>query len=274
VSISKTDYTLTPVSNRYGAKILEDDGRKIGYLNLRTFISTADPQLRQAFGQFKAQGVTQLIVDFRYNGGGLVSIAELMGDLMGANRSTSEVFSITAFRASKSQFNETRRFMPKAESIAPMRVAFIGTGGTASASELVINSFVPYLGNNMALVGTNTFGKPVGQIGLDRAACDDRLRVVAFATQNANQQGDYFQGLAKTVSQTCLAGDDLTKPLGDPGEASVARALDFLAGRSCTKITGDGAKTQSIDKVGGEARLDLLSPAQPSTVQREVPGSF
>jgi C-terminal processing protease CtpA/Prc len=274
VSISKTDYTLTPVSSRYGAKIIDDGGRKIGYLNLRTFISTADPQLRQAFAQFKAQGVTQLIVDFRYNGGGLVSTAELMGDLMGANRSTADVFSITAFRASKSQFNETRFFQPKAESIAPMRVAFIGTGGTASASELVINSFVPYLGNNMALVGTNTFGKPVGQIGLDRAPCDDRLRVVAFATQNAAKQGDYFQGLAKTVSQTCLAGDDLTKPLGDPAEASVARALDFLAGRSCTKITGDGAKTQSLDKVGSEARLDLLSPEQPSAVQREVPGSF
>jgi C-terminal processing protease CtpA/Prc len=274
VSLSKTDFSITPVSNRYGAKILEDGGSKIGYLNLRTFISTADPALRQAFSQFKSQGVTQLIVDFRYNGGGLVSIAELMGDLMGANRSTSDVLSITAFRPSKAQFNEVRNFQPKAESIAPMRVAFIGTGGTASASELVINAFVPYLGNNMALVGTNTFGKPVGQIGLDRAACDDRLRVIAFSTQNANKQGDYFQGLAKTVPQTCLAGDDLTKPLGDPQEASVARALDFLAGRSCTKIAGDGVKTQSIDKVGGEARFDLLSPQQPSAAQREVPGAF
>jgi C-terminal processing protease CtpA/Prc len=273
VSLSKTDYTLTPVSSRYGAKILDDNGRKVGYVNLRTFISTADPALRNAFAQFKAQGVSEVIVDFRYNGGGLVSIAELMGDLMGANRSTSDVFSITAFRPSKSQFNETRRFQPKSESIAPTKIAFIGTGGSASASELVINSFIPYLGTNMALVGSNTFGKPVGQIALDRTACDDRLRVVAFATQNRDGQGDYFQGLATKVPRTCQAADDITKPLGDPQEASVARALDFLAGRSCSAIAGVGAKTQSIDKIV-EERLDLLSPTRPSTVQREVPGSF
>ena len=272
-TLSKTDYTLTPVSSRYGAKILDDGGRKVGYLNLRTFISTADPALRQAFAQFKAQGVTQLILDLRYNGGGLVSIAELIGDLMGANRSTGDVLSYTTFRPSKSQFNETRNFQPKPESIAPTRVAFIGTGGTASASELVINAFVPYLGNNMALVGTNTYGKPVGQIGLDRAACDDRLRVVAFATQNSLRQGDYYQGLATKVAQTCQAADDITKPLGDPQEASIARALDFLAGRSCAAITGDGARTQSIDRIS-EPRLNLLSPEQPNTAQREAPGSF
>jgi C-terminal processing protease CtpA/Prc len=273
VSISKTDYTLTPVSSRYGAKILDDNGKKVGYVNLRTFINTADPALRNAFAQFKAQGVTEVIVDFRYNGGGLVSIAELMGDLLGANRSTNDVFSYTAFRPSKAQFNEQYNFQPKPQSIAPTKIAFIGTGGTASASELVINSFIPYLGTNMALVGTNTFGKPVGQIALDRSICDDRLRVVAFATQNSLGQGDYFQGLAPKVPRTCQAADDITKPLGDPQEASVARALDFLAGRSCSAIAGDGVRTQSLDRVGSP-RLDLLSPDRPNTIQRDVPGSF
>ena len=62
---------------------IDDGGRRVGYLNLRTFISTADPQLRAAFDPFRSQGVTEVIVDFRYNGGGLVSIADLMGNLMG-----------------------------------------------------------------------------------------------------------------------------------------------------------------------------------------------
>ncbi|HEY0026392.1 MAG TPA: S41 family peptidase [Allosphingosinicella sp.] len=274
VTLSKTDYELTPVSSRYGAKILDDGGRKIGYLNLRTFINTADPALRNAFASFKAAGVSEVIVDVRYNGGGLVSIAELMGDLLGANRSTSDVFSFTTFRPSKSQFNETRTFSPLTQSIAPTKIAFIGTGGTASASELVINAFVPYLGNNMALVGTNTYGKPVGQIALDRSACDDRLRVVAFATQNAAKQGNYYGGLAGTVPQTCQAGDDLGRPLGDPAEASVARALDFLAGRSCTPITSSlSAKAAKPVAPAEEPRM-LLSPERPSTAQREVPGLF
>lgn len=270
VSVAKADYELAPVSNRYGAKIIDDNGRKVGYVNLRTFISTADPALRDAFASFRAAGITQVVIDLRYNGGGLVSIANLMGDLLGGNRSTSEVFSYTAFRATKSSNDSTRTFAPQPQSIPTTRVAFIGSGGSASASELVINAFVPYLHTSAALIGTNTYGKPVGQIALDRAQCDDRLRVVAFATQNAARQGNYFGGLAQTVEASCQAADDLTRPLGDPQEATTRQALDFLAGRSCTPIS----TAQGSLSVSGASRRTLLSPMQPSTAQREVPGLF
>lgn len=278
VTITKTDYTLTPVSSRYGAKIIDDAGGRYGYVNLRTFISTADPALRAAFAQFRAAGVTDIIVDLRYNGGGLVSIAELFGDLLGANRSTSEVFSYTTFRTEKSSENETRFFEPQPQSVAPTRIAFIGTGGTASASELVINAFTPYLHADAGLIGTNTYGKPVGQIALDKEACDDRLRVIAFATQNAARNGNYFDGLATTVEASCQAADDITYPLGDAREASTRGALNFLQGKSCTRIaTGAvstaAARTQSLDPVLLDRR-DLLIPERPSTVQREVPGAF
>lgn len=270
VTVAKADYTLTPISSRYGAKILDDGGRRVGYLNLRTFISTADPALRTAFGNFRAQGITDVIIDLRYNGGGLVSTAELMGDLLGRNRSTSDVLSFTTFRPEKSSNNSTRFFRTEANSIAPTRIAFIGTTGTASASELVINAFIPYLHANAALVGTNTFGKPVGQIAIDRSACDDRLRVVAFKTENAARQGDYYNGLATTVEASCQAADDLSRPFGDPQEASIRASLDFLAGRPCTRIAAaSGITTHSIKE-----RLELLTPERPSTVQREVPGAF
>lgn len=270
LAVTKADYELTPVSSRYGAKIINDGGRQVGYVNLRTFINTADPALRQAFAQFRAAGVTEVIVDLRYNGGGLVSIADLFGDLLGQNRAASEVFSYTTFRPEKASENETRFFQPQAQSIAPTRIAFIGTGGTASASELVINAFIPYLHSNAALVGTNTFGKPVGQIALDRAACDDRLRVVAFATQNAARQGAYYNGLATVVEASCQAADDVSRPLGDPQEASTRAALDFLAGRSCTRISG----TQGAQGLRTAAPRTLLAPERPNTAQREVPGLF
>lgn len=268
VTVTKADYELLPVSTRYGAKVINDGGRKVGYVNLRTFISTANPALRNAFASFRSEGVTEVIVDLRYNGGGLVNVAELMGDLLGRDRSTSDVFSYTAFRASKSQNDDTRTFAPQPQSIAPTRIAFIGTTGSASASELVINAFIPYLHNRAALIGTNTYGKPVGQIALDRAACDDRLRVVAFATQNAARQGDYFQGLASKVEASCQAGDDIARPLGDPQEASTRQALDFLAGRACTPIAG-GISAQAVKE-----RRELLMPPRPSTAQRETPGLF
>jgi len=267
LTVSKADYTLTPVSSRYGVKVLDNGGTKVGYINLRTFIDTADPALRNAFASLKSQGVTQVIVDLRYNGGGLVSIAELFGDLMGANK-VGQVFSYTTFRASKASNNEQDNFGAQSQAIAATKIAFIGTTGTASASELLINAFTPYLHANSALVGTNTYGKPVGQIALDKAACDDRLRPIAFRTENAAHQGDYYTGLATRMEATCAAGDDYTKPLGDPNEASVKVALDFLAGRSCSAISSSGQTTQAA------FGRNLLQPDRPTTVQREVPGTF
>lgn len=277
VSVTKTDFDLPAVSSRYGTRIIQDGGRQIGYINLRTFISSADAPLRQAFASFRSAGITEFIIDFRYNGGGLVSTAELMGDLLGGNRSGNDLYSGLRYRASKASRDENTFFNPRAESVSPVKIAFIGTGATASASELVINSMAPYLGRNLALVGGNTFGKPVGQIALDRSACDDRVRVVAFRSVNSRGAGDYFSGLASTLDVTCQAADDLTRPLGDPQEASIRGALDFLAGRSCTAISSSSAS----GNIAGQSQRgmiaadrELLVPDAPSPAQREVPGLF
>lgn len=277
VTVAKADYSLDPVSDRYGAKIISEGGRNYGYINLRTFISSADPQLRTAFLNFRNQGVTDVIIDFRYNGGGLVSTAGLMGDLLGRNRTSSEVFSQMVFRPSKaSANNETRYFAAQPESIAPTRIAFIGTGSTASASELVINSMLPYLGTNMTLVGANTYGKPVGQIALDRAECDDRMRVIAFATANSAGASDYYDGLAPKIANSCAANDDLSLPLGDPREASVRAAIGFLSGTACTTRIADasaGAAARSSRSLAPE-RPAMLMADRPNAAQRDLPGLF
>ncbi len=269
-SLSKAEYALAPVSNRYGAKIINDGGKQVGYINLRTFIDTAAPDLISAFEDFKAAGVTELVIDLRYNGGGLISIAELMGDLMGEGRA-GQVFDRITYRDSKSQFNSAYLFDPGPPSIQPTKIAFIATGGTASASEMVINGMQPYLPNtDMALIGENTFGKPVGQIALDQSACDDRLRVIAIAVENAAGNAEYFTGLANTVPNTCRASDDITAQLGDPNEAMISVALDFLQGSAaaCTPIAGGPATTQTLRE------RDFLTPQRANTIQRNVPGIF
>ena len=270
-TVTKTDFNIDPLSSRYGVRVIDNGGQRVGYINMRTFISTADNQLRTAFADFRAQGITNFVIDFRYNGGGLVSTAELMGDLMGGNRFSSDVFSVTRFRPSKSSNNETKRFVAQSQSVSPVRIAFISTSATASASELVMNSFGPYLGANAALVGRNSFGKPVGQIAIDQASCDDRIRVVAFAKDNAAGQGDYYTGLAGNFGTTCAAADDITRPLGDPLEASLRTALDFVAGRSCTPVAV-GQSSQSTSQRNERQMLPL--PQNPNIAQREVSGSF
>ena len=279
-NIVKTDFSLDPISDRYGVSIINDGGRRVGYLNFRTFIvADAAPQLRQAFGQFAAQGVSELIIDLRYNGGGLVSVAETFGDLLGRGR-TGQVFSRTVLRPSQSARNTTRNFGSEPNAIAPTRIAFITTNASASASELVINAMLPYLGNNIALIGSDTSGKPVGQFGFDLAPCDLRVRAVTFQTVNAAGDGDYFFGLGPFVPNTCQAPDDVTRPFGDPQEASTAVALDFLAGRSCTAFGATaaargGANSGQAARTGSNLPTrQMLQPAQPNRVQRELPGLY
>jgi carboxyl-terminal processing protease len=275
VSVTKAAFSIDPISDRFGARVISEGGRNYGYINLRTFISSADSQLRTAYLDFRNRGITELIIDFRYNGGGLVSTAELMGDLMGRNRFTTELFSRTDFRPEKASSNDRDFFAPQPESVAPTRIAFISTGSTASASEFVINGMLPYLGANMALVGANSFGKPVGQIAIDRAACDDRMRVIAFSTGNATGVGDYFNGLASKVQRSCAAADDVTQPLGDAREASIRTAIDFLAGRSCNAIQGAsvGAQSAGVPAIGARELVPIM-PTNPSVAQRELPGLY
>jgi len=273
VRVASADYTLTPVSSRYGVKVIDDNGRKVGYVNLRTFIDTANDQLRSAFATFKAQGVTQVIVDLRYNGGGLLNTAETFTDLLGGNRSTSDVQAYTTFRPSKAQENQVRYFAREMNAIAPTRIAFIGTGQTASASEYVINALIPYLHSDLALVGANTYGKPVGQIPVDNPSCsDDRLRVIAFALQNSARQGDYYDGLATKVEASCQAADDYAHPLGDVSETSTRTALDWLAGRGCTRIGASAAAARTAG-LFAEAQRPLVAP-RPTAAQRETPGLY
>jgi C-terminal processing protease CtpA/Prc len=284
LTIAKADYSLSPVSSRYGARVLDDGGKKIGYLNFRTFISSGDQQLRDAFAGFRAQGITEFVIDLRYNGGGLVSTAGLFGDLLGGSRSTNDVFGRTTFRPEKASNDTVDYFAPQSQSVSPVKLAFIGTSATASASELVINGMVPFYNTaNLALVGGNSYGKPVGQVAIDRSACDDRLRVVAFATANGAGNAAYYNGLATTIGTTCRASDDYTLPLGDVREASVRQAVDFLAGRPCTAITA-GTSGNSATVPGtpsGQFTTDsiisepeLLMPERPTPAQREVPGLY
>ncbi|WP_265528306.1 S41 family peptidase [Sphingomicrobium marinum] len=261
-TLTSTEYQLQPVSPRYGALVIGDTG----YLNLRTFFAdTAEADLTTAFQTFAAANVDNIIVDVRYNGGGLVRVADHLGDLLGRNRS-GQVFSRTTFRASKASNNSTEFFEPLSASQDPVRLSFITTNRSASASELVANSMASYYGTNSAIVGSNTFGKPVGQIALDRAECDDRLRVVAFRTENADGEGDYYNGLATTYPVTCAASDDIFEMFGDPAEASTAKALDFSASgqAACTPITG---------AVGTRSALEQrLMPTSPTVAQRVTLG--
>lgn len=240
----------------------------VGYLNLRTFISTAEQPLRDAYAAFRAQGVEYFVVDLRYNSGGLVSVAELVGDLNGAARDDSDVYLEMRFNDRKSRNNDVvRRFQPRAESVAPVRIAFITTGLTASASEIVINSMAPWA--EVAIIGDDTLGKPVGQAAFDLSGCDLRLRLISFQFTNADGQGDYYEGLASSLAFACRAEDDLEHAPGDPAEASTAEALGWLGSGACTEVLP--ARSSALRQAGGW-RAPVAR--KPTPAQILLPGLF
>ena len=243
----------------------------VGYVNLRTYISTATTPLRDAFLGFRNQGIHYFIVDLRYNGGGLISIADLMGDLFGQQRTTSDVYRRLSFRDSKSSNDDTHYFQPQAQSVSPVRIAFITTGASASASEMTVNSMKPWA--EVAIVGADTYGKPVGQSGFDLSdSCDIRLRLVTFRGTNRDGEGDYYDGLAGTLpGAACAAADELTQPMGDPAEDSTAEALHWLGTGACSSLVA-GVTTSRKPGFAVESRYPV--PEHPTPAQVHLPGLF
>jgi len=242
---------------------------EVGYVNLRTFISTAETPLRNTFLQFRNRnpGIQYFIFDLRYNGGGLVGTADLVGDLFGGGLD-GEVFEQMRFNPGKSSNDSVHRFGVQPQSVTPVRIAFITTGGTASASELVVNSMKPWV--EVAIVGSDTFGKPVGQSAFDLTGCDLRLRLVTFRTTNALHEGDYFDGLAPTLPFACAAADDLTRNPWDSMEASTAAALTWLETGACSQVMS--APAMPVPKALEGARVPLMR--RPTPAQDALPGLF
>ncbi len=213
-------------------------------------------------------GVTELVVDLRYNGGGLVGIADLVGDLLGGGRQPTDVFESMRFNANKSANDSVHRFIQQPQSVAPVRIAFITTGGTASASELVVNSMDPWV--EVAIVGSDTYGKPVGQSAFDLTGCDLRLRLVTFRITNALNQGDYFEGLAPVLAFACAADDDLQRDPWDSTETSTAAALSWLNTGSCSQVMS--APLAPTLKAQAGMRLPMMR--RPTPAQDALPGLF
>jgi C-terminal processing protease CtpA/Prc len=267
VSIVKRTVTIDPVSDIYGTKVLLQTGTPgVGYLNLRTYVATADAQLRDAFARFRSLGIHDFIVDLRYNGGGLVSTSQLLNDLLGGGRAPSDVQFQTVHNARQSQRNSTYYFRPAAQSVQPVRIAFLTTGGTASASEINVNSMIPW--TEVAIVGANTLGKPVGQDAFDLSTCQDRLRLVTFKTVNADGNGDYYGGLAGSVPFACAADDTVAEPLGSDSEGMVAAALGWLNTGACTPMAT--ALVREKTGTGGDSAYPM--PRHPSAAQWWLPG--
>ena len=237
-------------------------GRKIGYLELTVFISPAVSKLDAAFAAFLNAGVTELILDLRYNGGGIVNVAESLANYVDGAGAKGRVFAKTRYNAARGPANNKEtRFQSIANSLNVSDVVVIATRATASASEMVANGLVTDA--RVTLIGGRTFGKPVGQIGLE--FCQKILRPTAFKTSNSLDFGDFFDGLPAN----CAAEDDLNVAIGAASDPNVVAALAFLN-------TGACPVTSSLPGGAGSAaaRLEVPLPDLTGPPWREFANAY
>ena len=219
--------------------VVDLDGRKVGYLFFRNFVYPSIEALDDAFAALKEAGATELVLDLRYNGGGLVDVAVHLGSLIGGARTGGQVMlNYVHNDRIGPQKDKALRFASPEQALNLQRLVVITTRSSASASELVINSLRPYI--PVTVIGDTTYGKPVGQYGL--RFCSKVLYPVAFSIKNVNFEGDFFDGIAPD----CTAGDDYTHQLGDSAEASLAEALTFIRTGACTPKPPEEAKPERL----------------------------
>jgi carboxyl-terminal processing protease len=221
-------------------------GSRVGYVFYRDFITPSVDALNTAFDQLVADGATDLVLDLRYNGGGIVDVAQHLASLIGGAGTAGQLFVEFQHNDKNTDRNSQLRFEDKPNALGVPRLVVITTGSSASASEIIVNSLRPFM--NVTVVGSRTFGKPVGQYQFD--FCTKALFAVSFRTVNALGEGDYFDG----IPADCAAADDLDHGIADPNEASLAEALFYVRTGHCSP----GAAAQA--EIQARSRAELPRP--------------
>lgn len=265
ISLVAEAFTATAVQN---VKTVDTATGRVGYMQYNAFNTPSEGQLINAVNQLRAQNISDLVLDLRYNGGGSGLLASQLAYMVA---SPALITNKTFLRATANDKrvadnldpNSTLPFFNIASGFqnsgttggAPLpnlgltRVFVLTGGGTASASELVING-LEGAGLRVLRVGATTAGKPYGFVPADN--CGTTYFSIEVKAANHVGFGDYADGFAPT----CQIGDDIARELGDPAEARFAAALSYRQTGVCPAPSA-GAKSQLLESVSGDRDLVL-----------------
>jgi len=219
-------------------KVLTTSTGKTGYLLFNSHVPGAENMLVQAITSFKQQGVTDLVVDMRYNSGGYLAIANALAySVAGSARAQGQTFEMARFSDKRSAENYAMKFsgIGLGNQVYPSlnlsKIYVLVSGSTCSASESFING-LRGVDVQVELIGSTTCGKPYGFYPQDN--CGLTYAGMELEGVNAKGEGGFSDGMAPQ----CAAIDDLSHPLGDPAEGMLAVALQRIKGLSCSQASG------------------------------------
>jgi carboxyl-terminal processing protease len=224
VSLVATVFSLTPMQQ---AQVLTlASGRRLGYIVVKDMVSQVMAPLEAAFAEFKAQGVQDLVLDLRYNGGGLVQIGTNVASHVTGIDARGQVFASLLYNDKRASANNANFLFSNPSGALGLRRVYVLAGErTCSASEQVVNGLRPFV--DVVLIGDTTCGKPVGFLPVSQ--CGTTYSVVNFESVNARNEGRYFDGL----NPTCAVAEDFTRGLGATDEPLLAAARRHVDSGSC-----------------------------------------
>lgn len=255
VALTKTVLDENPILVN---KVIVSGTHKIGYLMYNAFYSNYDTQLNDAFGLLKSQGITDLVLDLRYNGGGSVDTSARLASMI-TGTFTGQIFAkqqwnakIESYFAANDPESLKNFFTDKIgttpiNSVNMTKIYILTSASTASASELVINGLKPYM--TVVQIGDATTGKNVGSVTLYDSPDFGKtnrnpnhryaMQPIVLKIVNSVGFGDYQSGLIPNfVLKETISTLDV---LGSPTEPLLSLAIG--------KITGTRKMKQSVPRM-------------------------
>lgn len=240
VTMQAQEVTALSVKN---TKVIDTPTGKVGYLSFENHNAVAERQLIDSITTLKTAGVNDLVLDLRYNGGGLLHVASELAYMIAGPATQGQVFERLQYndKIEAAQTPQIIRFSDKAvgfsvaegttlPTLGLNRVTILTTSGTCSASEALING-LRGVNVEVNVIGATTCGKPYGFTPVPN--CGTTYFSVEFKGVNAKGFGDFADGFAPT----CSVADDLAHELGDTSEGLLAGALSYRATGICPART-------------------------------------
>lgn len=284
-----SDYSEDPV---YLSKTISTNSGKVGYLAYNFFANddgdntySYSKELVDSLNKFVSDGISNIVLDLRYNSGGAITSAQILASSLVKSRSTSNVFVQYTYNSFLTNYFQKyygssyfydyfiNKFTPSGTSSVSLpnlgdqlTNIYILTGEyTASASELIINGLKPYM--NITLIGDTTYGKNVGSISIyEEGSTTNTWGMQPIVTKLYNSAGEsnYTDGFAPDYYADDYYGDDgyprILKSLGDESKNLLSIALEYINGTlKSTTQTKSKAYKQTIGKVimGKARKYDL-----------------
>jgi len=265
--------------------VFNTNNGNVGYLMFNSHNYISEEELFDAVTQLQGSNINDLILDLRYNGGGLLSIASRLSYMIAGSVATSgktfellrfndkyptinpvtgSTISPTPFYNETSSYSTTYGAGVALPQLNLNRIFILATGSTCSASEAVINS-LRGIDVEVIIIGDTTCGKPYGFYATDN--CGTTYFTIQFDGVNDKGVGGYSDGFTPMNSPTgagdllpgCYVNEDYSEQLGAMNESLVASALQYRVDGSCPAITKSFMNKSLINeqKWPGEMILEL-----------------